>query len=134
LRCPVNRRIYVTAVALVVAFLLSGAMAYAQRVSAEIPFPFVAAGKEMSAGKYSAEQTVEFELLLTGPNGNRVLMPVLTMLGRHDKDPDAEFVFDKVDGKSVLSEVWMPSQDGLLLVATKGPHSHAVVGGSNPRR
>ena len=76
----------------------------------------------------------DFQLQLTGPAGGRDFIPVITLLGRHDRDADAELVFDKVDGKAVLSEVWMPGKDGFLLVATKGPHSHAVVGGSNPRK
>jgi hypothetical protein len=61
-------------------------------------------------------------------------MAIITMLGRHDQDADPEFVFDKINGKLVLSEVWMPGKDGLLLLATKGPHEHAVLGGSNPKK
>ncbi len=56
------------------------------------------------------------------------------MLGRHDKDADPELVFDKIGTKLELSEVWLPNQDGFLLLATKGRHEHAVVGGSNPRK
>jgi len=131
-----QRRVFVTIVALVVAFVVGGAMAYAQNVSAEIGFPFVAGGKEMAAGKYTVAMTADRErmVVLTGPGGLQVMMPVITTLGRHDLDPDAEFVFDKIDGKAVLSEVWMPRKDGLLLVATKGRHEHAVVGGSNPKK
>jgi len=131
-----KRRVFLTAVALVVAFVVGGAMAYAQNLSAEIGFPFVAGGKEMAAGKYTVRVTEDRERMavLMGPGGLQVIMPVITTLGRHDKDPDAEFVFDKIDGKAVLSEVWMPSKDGLLLVASKGRHEHAVVGGSNPKK
>jgi hypothetical protein len=32
-----------------------------------------------------------------------------------------ELVFDKIDGKAVLSEVWLPRKDGSLLLASKGP-------------
>ena len=129
-----RRQVFATAVAFVVAFVMSGAMAHAQSVSAEITFPFAAGGKEMAAGKYSVDVAADFRLRLTGPAGERIFMPVITLLGRHDKDADAELVFDKVGGKTVLSEVWMPGRDGYLLVATKAPHDHAVVGGSNPRK
>ena len=129
-----RRQVSATAVAFVVAFAMGGAMAHAQSVSAEITFPFAAGGKEMAAGKYSVDVAADFRLRLTGPAGERVFMPVITLLGRHDKDADAELVFDKVGGKTVLSEVWMPGRDGYLLVATKAPHDHAVVGGSNPRK
>jgi hypothetical protein len=129
-----KRRVFLTVVALVMAFELGGAMAYAQSIHAEIGFPFVAGGKEMAAGKYTIEVTTAGTVLLTGAGGSRMLIPVITMLGRHDQDPDAEFVFDKIDGKTVLSEIWMPRKDGMLVLATKGPHEHAVVGGSNPKK
>ena len=61
-------------------------------------------------------------------------MSVITLLGRHDKDMDPEFVFDKVGGKLLLSEIWGPGMDGVLVLATSGPHQHAVLGGSNPRK
>lgn len=129
-----RRQVSAVAVAFVVAFVMGGAIAHAQTVSAEITFPFAAGGKEMAAGKYSVDVAGDFQLRLTGPAGERMIMPVITLLGRHDKDADAEFVFDKVGGKTVLSEVWMPGLDGYLLVATSAPHDHAVVGGSNPRK
>jgi hypothetical protein len=129
-----RRRVFATAVAFFVAFVVGGAMAHAQSVSAEITFPFAAGGKDMPAGKYSVDVAGDFQLRLTGPGGEKILMPVITMIGRHDKDADAEFVFDKVGGKALLSEVWMPGRDGYLLVATKERHEHAVVGGSNPHK
>jgi hypothetical protein len=129
-----SRRVFLTLAALVVMFELSGSMAYAQRISAEIGFPFVAGGKELAAGRYSVEVTPGGPVMLEGPDRGRIMLPVITTLGRHDQDADAEFVFDKVEGKVLLSEIWMPRKDGLLLLATKGPHEHAVVGGSNPRK
>jgi hypothetical protein len=130
-----KRRAFLTVLTLVVAFELGSVMAYAQGIKAEIGFPFVANGKEMAAGKYTIEATTPAgPVLLTGPGDSRMLIPVITMLGRHDQDPDAEFVFDKIAGKTVPSEVWLPRKDGFLLLATKGPHEHTVVGGSNPRK
>ena len=130
-----KRRAFLTVAALVVAFVAGGAMAYAQSVTAEIGFPFVAGGKQMAAGKYTVETTTPTgPVVLRGPAASTDLMSVITTLGRHDLDKGAEFVFDKIDGKLVLSEVWMPGKDGLLLLATKAPHEHAVVGGSNPRK
>ena len=129
-----KRRAFVGIAAFVVVFVMGGVMAYGQSVSADIGFPFVAGGKDMAAGKYAVEVTAIGQVSLTGPDRGRVLMPVITMLGRHDLDADNEFVFDKIDGKLVLSEVWMSGKDGLLLLATKGPHEHAVLGGSKPRK
>jgi hypothetical protein len=129
-----NRRVFTTLAALVMVFGLGGAMAHAQIISADLRFPFVAGGKEMAAGKYTIERMPAGPIMLTGPDGARVMMPIITMLGRHDQDPDAEFVFDTVDGKSVLSEIWMPKKDGMLVLATGKPHTHTVVGGSNPKQ
>jgi hypothetical protein len=132
-----NRRVVFALAAFVMAFQLSGALAYAQsaqKISAEIGFPFVAGGKEMPAGKYSVVFELGKPLEFYGQNGTRVLLAVITSLGRHDQDPDAEFVFDKVDGKSVLSEIWMPKRDGFLVLATAKPHEHVVLGGSNPKK
>jgi len=129
-------RVFVTIAALVVVFLVGGAMAYAQRTeTAEIGFPFVAAGKEMAAGKYIIEASLAYKpVLLKGPTGNVARLQVITLLGRHDRDAGPELVFDKVDGKLVLSEIWLSGGDGFLVFGTKGPHEHAVVGGSNPRK
>jgi hypothetical protein len=132
-----SRRVILTLVALLTAFQLSGALGYAQssrKITAEIGFPFVAGDKDMPAGKYVMEVTAAGPVMVLGPGGIRAVLPVITTLGRHDQDPDSEFVFDKVNGKSVLSEIWMPKQDGLLLLATKAPHEHAVLGGSNPKK
>ena len=130
-----KRRAIVTVAAFVVAFIAGGALASAQKiVAAEIGFPFVAGGKEMAAGKYTIEVPVGGPVILKGATGNSGLMPIVTTLGRHDQDHGTELVFDKIDGKLVLSEIWLSDQDGLLVLATAKPHDHAVVGGSNPRK
>ena len=130
-----NRRAFLTVVILVVALHVGGAVAYAQKtITAEIGFPFVANGANMPAGKYSVELPLQGPVMLTGPDRKSIMLPVITMLGRHDRDADPEFVFDKIDGKVELSEIWPSGADGFLVLATKGAHEHAVVGGSNPRR
>jgi hypothetical protein len=132
-----GRRVFFGVVALLLAVQMGGAVAYAQtaqKVSAEIGFPFVAGDKEMPAGKYAITVTEGSPVMMVGPGGVRAVLPVITTLGRHDQDPDSEFVFDKIEGKSVLSEIWLPKRDGLLLLATKTTHEHVVLGGSNPRK
>ncbi len=121
-------------VAIAALIVMSGALAYAQTpTSVEIGFPFVAGGKTLEAGKYTVEMPNADTISLFGPGG-KSLMVVLTRLGRHDKDTDLELVFDKLDGKYHLSEVWFPEQDGYLLLATKKLHEHAVIGGSYSRK
>jgi hypothetical protein len=129
-----KRRAFVTIAALVVALVAGGATATAQTsVTAEVTFAFVAAGKDMPAGKYTFEVPATGPVTVRGPGGS-VVMPVITMLGRHDRDRDPELVFDKIGGKFILSEVWIPDKDGVLLYGTKEIHDHAVLGGSNPRK
>ena len=127
-------RAFVTIAAFVGAFAAGGAAAYAQTISADIAFPFVAGGKDMAPGKYSVEVTAAGQVSLSGPDRSRILLPIITMLGRHDRDAEPEFVFDKVGGKVLLSEVWMPGKDGCLLLITRESHEHVIMGGSNPKK
>jgi hypothetical protein len=100
-----------------------------QPVRAEIPFAFHAAGKTMPAGVYQIIKQVVPAVVLNGPGGTTITLPVLTYLGRHDTDTEPELVFDKLEGNMHLSEVWLPGQDGLLLLGTKERHDHAVLKG-----
>ncbi len=120
-----KRRMMVTIAALVVV-----SFAWSAMLTVDISFPFMAGDKSYPAGKYTIE-IVEPEIItISGPSGRQTL-EVLTRLGRHDKDTDAELVFDKVGDQSLLSEVWPAGgADGYLVLATKGAHKHAVVGGS----
>jgi hypothetical protein len=56
-------------------------------------------------------------------------VPILTLLGAaiHTSKQDAHIVFDKVGEVYTLSEIWIPGEDGLLLVATKGKHEHKTI-------
>lgn len=132
-----NRPVCLSFVAAAMVFQLGSGLAQAQssqKVVAQIAFPFVAGTKDMPAGKYVIEVSDAGPIMLIGPGGVRAVLPVISSLGRHDQDPDSEFVFDKIDGKSILSEIWLPKKDGLLLLANKAPHEHVVLGGSNPRK
>jgi hypothetical protein len=62
------------------------------------------------------------------------MMPVITRLGRHDNDTDPELIFDKVGGKFLLSELWLPDLDGFLVLNTPVDHEHRVLGGSRPHK
>ena len=129
-----NRRVFLTIAALVVLLHAGGTAAYAQKLTVDIGFPFVANGVTMPAGGYSVQVTRQGPITLIGPDGKSILMPVVAFLGRHDRDADPELVFDKMDGKLELSEIWPAGSDGVLVLATRTPHEHAVIGGSNPRK
>jgi hypothetical protein len=131
------RQAGVVAAAVVVGLALSGTVALAQmsRVSVTLEFAFSASGKEMPAGRYMVEaQPGRVTIQPQGGNGSPIVMPVITRLGRHDNDAEPELVFDKIDGKFLLSEVWLPGADGYLLLATSTEHDHAVHGGPKARK
>jgi hypothetical protein len=121
--------------ALGVAFVISATPAHAQnRATVKIDFAFVAANQAMEPGAYEIEATGNELILRSASRKAAVVMTVLTRLGRHDNDADAELVFDKVGGKLLLSEFWYPGADGCLVLATPTEHQHRVIGGSNPHK
>jgi hypothetical protein len=129
-------RIRMSVAALVLALSALGAAAYAQVLTkVEIGFPFVARGVEMAPGSYTIEFSQAGPLVLSSSTPSRartvdrVVMPTITRLGRHDTDAEPELVFDKIDGKFHLSEVWLPGRDGYLLLGTKEQHDHRILGG-----
>jgi hypothetical protein len=120
------------------AFVLVGLAATASAQSmgkATIDFPFVAGKTECPAGTYNFDASGgKVVLKQEGQKGATVVLLVITRLGRHDTDNATELVFDKVDGKRLLSEVWLGNGDGYLVASGAGDHEHTVVGGSKPRK
>ncbi len=113
----------------------SSAQDSSSQARVSIAFPFVADGKEMPAGDYEfSVSSGRVVVRATSGKSATVTMTVITRLGRHDADPQAELVFDKEGNKSVLSELWLPGSDGYLLVHGTPDHKHQVVGGSKPRK
>lgn len=123
-----EKRLIVLLAALVA---MSFGLAYAQTGTVKIDFPFMANGKTLQPGTYTVTMPNENVVAFEG-SGGKALMVVLTMLARRTESSDLEVVFDVVNGKYLLSEVWYPEHDGYLLLSTKQAHKHAVVGGKNP--
>ena len=123
------------AAAIGLALFSSSAVAQGNRVIVTLDFAFIAAGKEMPAGSYALE-AASGKVTVQPRSGKEppVILPIITRLGRHDNDADAELIFDKLDGRLHLSELWVPGIDGYLLLATAKEHDHAVHGGSRPRK
>ena len=112
---------------------LSGSALAETRGKATIDFPFVAASTPCPAGTYEFEvEGSKVTLRSTDPKGPKVVLLVVTRLGRHDKDTVPEFVFDKVGDQARLSEIWPAKEDGFLVLITPEAHEHRVGGGSNP--
>jgi hypothetical protein len=120
--------------AAIVAVAAGAAVAQTNMAQVNIDFSFVAAGQTMPAGKYVIEISPGPGGRVTMRGAKTAVLLVVTRLGRHDNDKDPELVFDKVDGKFLLSEVWLAGEDGYLLTDTKAEHGHFVVGGSHPSK
>ena len=102
----------------------------------KVPFDFVAHGKTYTAGEYSLAANMEGELLSLQPLGTKsasAILPVETRLAERKVLPEPELIFDNVNGKYYLSEVYVPGEDGYLVMATKGPHTHESVKGSKKK-
>jgi hypothetical protein len=123
-------------VAVVVGIAAFATPAFAQNMArVKLDFAFLVSGKELPAGSYEFEAAPN-RIMIRSTNGSSAttVVPIVTRLGRHDNDADPELVFDKVDGKLLLSELWLPGSDGYLLLASASDHEHRVVGGSRPRK
>lgn len=105
----------------------------ADSVKAEIPFAFQLESKTLPAGTY--EFDIRRDEGTVGIYGNPkvkgadAMAGILTWLAAppHSTADDAHVVFDVVGGHYILSELWQPESGGILLHATKEPHSHQVV-------
>lgn len=117
--------------ALAVMLAVGAAPVYAQTgARADIKFPFEVSGKILPAGTYEFEMTSPAVLMVrsvTDPKATSQTL-VLTRLAEGTTPlAGPEVVFDKAGDRTYLSEFWMPGEDGYLVLATKGTHSHARV-------
>jgi hypothetical protein len=120
----------VTLVVAVLTLLAGNALVQAQSpATVSVDFKFVAGTMAMPAGKYVIDQTAGIEISIKEAGGGKaaVVLPVITILGRHDTDRFPELVFDIYPDGPHLSEVWFPRIDGFLVLATKEPHEHRVL-------
>lgn len=100
-------------------------------VKGNIPFSFQVGNKTMPAGDYEIRIDLEREMVMvrsSAKKGTEAMEPIITYLASpaHSTATDADIVFDKVGNNYILSEVWRPGADGILVHATKGPHEHRV--------
>lgn len=132
-KLPSAARVATLALGLALASLPDSALAAPSKGRAAIHFSFLAGTTQCPPGTYEFEvDGTKVTLRSTDPKGATAILLVITRLGRHDKDKDPEFVFDKRDEQLKLSEIWLPGQDGYLMLITAEDHAHRVVGGSNP--
>jgi cytochrome c5 len=97
-----------------------------EAVRIEIPYEFSVASKVLPAGTYAFSVT-RAGLEVRSANGG-VFAPILTRLGGPTElFQDGTLVFDKADSRRILSEVWLPGMDGILVHSTPKGHSHEIL-------
>ncbi len=99
-------------------------------LKAQIGFDFTAGTKALPAGMYTfSVMNSEQEVRVQGEGNNAAIAFVVTRLAAdiHTTPQDSHIVFDTVGDKSMLSELWIPGQDGYVLLVTKGKHGHKVI-------
>lgn len=107
----------------------------------DVPFKFEAGGKAFPPGRYSIEIKADGGIgLQPVPNGVEI---VIAAKERRKQPARAvqqpELVFDKVGNFEpsfseyvtdyLLSEVWLPGTDGVVVLTTSGKHEHQTVTG-----
>ncbi len=111
--------------------LLFSVSVFAKDMTVKIPFSFTAGTEVLPPGTYKVawSPTQPDAIVLTDTAGTKNRsVPVLTTLSNRQRPEDPPCVaFDDVAGKQILSEVWFPGEDGLLLAVTHEKHTHHII-------
>ena len=128
-----NRRFFVLLAVTALALVVHPAVGLAQDTAlVTVGFPFVAEGKTMAAGPYELQLNIDRTAftLTAAPKGTGVFLTTITRLASAEPPAtDTHIVFDRVGNTYYLSEVWLPGEDGYLVYAAKGKHTHQVIKG-----
>ncbi len=124
-----NRRVLWTI--LMMALTALAAFAQSQSLRVTIRHAFTAGEKQFPAGQYqiSRDPGLRFIRIAAADGKNAAQVPILTRIAAstHNTPKDAHLVFDKIGQTHVLSELWIPGQDGFVLNAPTGQHEHEVI-------
>jgi cytochrome c5 len=97
-----------------------------QVVHVGIPYQFTFASKVLPAGTYTLSVT-DFGVQVQSAKGETVTAPILSRLsGPTEFLREGSLVFDKTGGGRILTEVWLPGEDGMLLQNTPKGYPHEV--------
>jgi hypothetical protein len=130
------------AVLTALAFVLVGGVAWASaQASFKVTFAIKAAGKSLAAGEYTISKAADGGLVLRQEGtGKETPLAVIERIAAPAPPPAApQLVFDEVGDFApsyteyitvyVLSEVWLPGEDGFRVHLTKGAHKTRTVAG-----
>jgi cytochrome c553 len=97
-------------------------------LSANIPFTFEAGSKSLPPGTYRFRVELgQGQVEVSGAEGGGAFMRIITPISGFSVFRDAGLVFNTVEGKHVLAEIWIPGEDGVLLSTTSKQHGHEMV-------
>ena len=107
----------------------------------KVPFEIRAAGKDLAAGEYAVAKTADGGIVLKQvSSGKELPLTVLERIKPEAPVAEPRLVFDEVGDFApsyteyitvyVLSEVWLPGEDGFRVHVTKGAHKTKVVTGT----
>jgi len=119
----------VTAIGVLIVLAVMSAYGESSSVlRAKVPFPFEAKGKSLPPGEYQFNVSIaDSSVLITGANNVNVILHVITQIRGFSPYRDTGLVFDTFEDRHVLSEIWIPGQDGVLVSFTPKQHSHEMV-------
>ncbi len=124
----------------VTVLLVAGAAAAATQADFKVPFAIKAAGKSLAAGDYAVVKTADGGLALEqAATGKVIALAVFERITPEAPAAEPKLVFDEVGDFApsyteyitvyVLSEVWLPGEDGYRVHVTKGAHKTKAVAG-----
>ena len=126
-----SKQVYAGCVVILLVLSATAMSAFAQQVSARIPFEFRVDKKTLPAGTYTVTLPKADAKALTLRNqgtGATAQAPIITRLAA--KEPpthDPHLVFDQTDEKHALAEFWLPGIDGFYLGGIMTTHSHVTI-------
>jgi hypothetical protein len=98
-----------------------------QTVRTQIPYEFALGSKVLPAGAYTFSVT-GFGLQIRSATGEVYYASILSRLGGPAEFlRDGSLVFDEAGGHRILSEVWIPGTDGILVHVTPKDHRHDLL-------
>jgi len=101
--------------------------AFGQSERVKIPYEFTFASKVLPAGMYTFSVTGT-TLQVQSATGEALRSIIITRLGGPSEFlRDGSLVFDKTAGGRILSEVWMPGTDGILVHSNPKGYSREIL-------
>jgi len=102
-------------------------LAFGQSERVKVPYEFTFASKVLPAGTYTFSVIDSTMLQVESATGEALRSVIITRLGGPSEFlREGSLVFDKTAGGRILSEVWMPGTDGILVHSNPKSYSREI--------